>query len=253
MTFWRSAAQEQPSAAPSSERVALAEAIREKNGADERLASLRKAHQTAESAVFRLRAEVEVAEVALEQAKAAAAEHMVALASGSAGEAPISIRSARAALLDVQDDLAAAQAARESLKGQLDDASQRPNSVANRVRAAALAVIRMEGKAAAEALVAEVERLQQQLIRRGEALRWLAREVGTFPLAERPEVPYGVLRNGVVHDTFVDPRVETVLHRIENLSRGWSNLGPDQQLGRALWSDTVAALMADASAPLPAA
>ena len=86
----------------------------------------------------------------------------------------------------MQDDLAATEAARATLKAELDDAAKRPEWAARRVREAALAVIRAEGKAAAEALVDEVKRLQEQMIRRGAALTWLAREAKLFPLAERP-------------------------------------------------------------------
>ena len=100
VAFWgRKMQQHQPSSTaptPSPERAALAEAIDAKRAADERLAALRKAHQTAESALYTKRRGIDIAETALEQAKTDAAAHMVAVASGTAGHAPTSIKIARA-------------------------------------------------------------------------------------------------------------------------------------------------------------
>ena len=243
VSFWGRPMQQQPSAvAPSPERERLASAIAAKRADDAQRAALKQAYSEAERRVFRQRDVGEAAAAALEQAKSGQAAHLIAEASGRSEPAPVSIRAARAALTDAEDELAGFEAARAVLKDNLADAAQRPEYATTRVRAAALAVIRAEGQATARALVDEVEQLQQQLIRRGEALRWLAREARAFPLGDRP---------GIDFDQVLDPRVAAVLKRAENLSRAWSNLWPDQAAGRAPWLDTLAALEADAAAALP--
>ena len=242
VTFWRSAQEPPTPDAPSPERQALAEAIKAKHADDERLAALRKAHQDAERRLFRQRDAVEAATAALAKSKQDQAAHLVAQASGRSEPAPVTIRAARVALTDAEDEVTACEAARATLKEQLDDAAQRPDSAATRVRRAALDVIRVEGAAAAHALVADVERLQGELIRRGAALEWLATEPQTFELSERIGIDYREV---------VDLRIRATLDRVRRLPRVWSDLGPDQTAGRQAWVDALAALEADASAALP--
>ena len=110
------------------------------------------------------------------------------------------------------------------------------------MRRAALAVVAAESQDGAASLADEVEQLQQRLIQRGAALVWLAREAGAFPLGNRP---------GIDFNQVLDQRIGGVLRRVESLFGTWNDVGPDRATGRAAWTDALAALEADANAPLP--
>ena len=99
----------------SPEREALASAIVKRNAAAARVQAIKAAQETADRNVLGARRAVEVAEQNIQSAKAAAARHLTDVAMGRDAAAPMSIRQARSALQDANDELEAAEAARAAL------------------------------------------------------------------------------------------------------------------------------------------
>ena len=89
------------------------------------------------------------------------------------------------------------------------------------------------------------------MIRRGGRADLACAGGQAFPIGRAADHPHGQLQGGTVLDAFADPRVDPVIHRVENLSRAWSNLGTDEAAGRQAWLDVMTALEADADAKLP--
>jgi DNA repair exonuclease SbcCD ATPase subunit len=102
--------------ARSPQREALAQAIERLRDATAQRAALATALQSAEAEVRRANAAVAAGEAGVEEAKAATSAHMVSVASGTAGDPPRTIRQARNALQDAEDQREAARAARDQLK-----------------------------------------------------------------------------------------------------------------------------------------
>lgn len=160
---------------------------------------------------------------------------------GTAGHAPRTIRQARAALIDAEDEATAATAAVRALEARQADAKAAAGFASDRVTQAAVRLLR--GAPEVAAAVAEAERLVRDLLRAGSALLWLERQ---GVLSRRPEAPeFNLLRRvgGALGGLYTTASVM---------------VGPDLRSdpdldGAAPWQACVAALMEDATAPLPAA
>ncbi len=101
--------------ARSPERAALAEAIAAQRAIEARLTGITSGLDAVRETVIACQIVVRRATEAVEAAKVSAAEYITAQALGTSGEAPRTIKEARAALQDAEDDLSAAKAARETL------------------------------------------------------------------------------------------------------------------------------------------
>lgn len=108
----------------SPERTALAAAIERHSTAEQRFAAVNQALEGSASAISVANRGVRDAEAAIEQAKADAADHLAATMMGTAGAAPVSVKQARANLLDAEDKRDAAQAARGALEQEHKAAKQ---------------------------------------------------------------------------------------------------------------------------------
>ena len=228
-----------PAPALSLERTALAAAI-ERHAAylAERDAANR-AEGPAEDAVTAAHRAVEAAQQAVERAPADAGRYLIAKAQGTAGEAPRTIRQARDALTDAEDALEAAIAARDAVKAEAARlATSWTDTVVTR---AAKAVLQAEGHDAARAVAAEVIRLQHDLVRAGQTLAFLV-EAQVFPVVGAIGSNYGKP---------ADEEIRDALFRLQySPPLTWHEL-TDRTDGAAVWRAAVAALEADATAPLP--
>ena len=208
----------------------------------ERHAALVVACDAARESVWAGRVDVERAEGGVEAAKAAAATHLVDLANGTAGAAPVTIRAARAALVDAEDDLAAREAARVALDAQLAEAKHAPEFARQRLRDAALAVVREEAAEIAQRCVERVEQLQMQITKAGFELQWLF-SAAVIPHDDGPgRAEYAK-----------DSRVNMALSRLRSPVTSWNELHKHADLrSDVAWAAAVDRLMLDATAPLAA-
>jgi hypothetical protein len=223
-------------AAISPERAELAARIEAAQSANASRAAVAAAHQTAELGVFAARRKVEAAEAAVEQAKSDAATFLTAVALGTAGERPATIKQARGVLQDAEDELESAIVARTALNAQMAQGDAAPGFALMQLKDAAAAVVRSEAPAAAANLVNEVAELQAKLAEKGSALEWLSL-AGVFPRGT-----FGGI---------LDPVAASVWNRMMSPPNTWAGLSAEQHAGRARWQDALAALMTDATAPLP--
>ncbi len=105
-----------PSRSP--ERQALAAAIAKRDDILVEIDAITSAYQNAEQAVFAARHVIEAAEKGIENAKTNAADHLTNQLLGKVGAAPVTIKQARQAFLDAEDELSTVQAAREALQSE---------------------------------------------------------------------------------------------------------------------------------------
>lgn len=217
-------------------RVALADRIEAARSANARSAAVASAHQTADAAVHRARRALETAASALEKSKADAGTFLADVALGTAGERPTTIRDARNALQDAEDELTSALAARDALNAQMAQGEGSPELNRALLKDAAIAVLTSEAATTANALVAEVHALQRQLAERGAALAWLANETGIFARGT-----FGGI---------VDPQAATAMARLSSPPTAWMGLSGEQHAGRDKWETALARLMSDAGAQL---
>jgi hypothetical protein len=239
-----------PTPFPSPERAALAHAIAAAADASARKAALVNAGATADAEVRAARRAVEAATEAIETAKSNAARHLTDVALGTAGEAPLSIRQARAAAIEAADHLEACLAAREALNAERVEGKgwSAENSRLD-VEAAAVAVIRAEMAARGVALVAQVARLQRELVARGSALQWLSK-AGVFPRSGRSD------DNGY-GEPAADENIRHTVWRMESTPSQWAiadtlHAAPFAiPTGGQRWAAAFEALKCDASTVLP--
>jgi hypothetical protein len=221
------------------ERAALAAAIETWKARSAEIAAAQAA-VTAADAVWRASRQTRVdAAAAIEPAKAATAEHAIAAAMGIAGEAPITIKAARAALTEAEDNEESAKAALDALTSRLAEITRYSFAEGN-VKAAAAAVIAAAPETAA--LVAKVERLQRELVAAGDALLWLS-GAGALNTARIEVTPY---RTEL-------PPAAIVATRLQSPPASWTD--PLKEIppgaGRGPWLAAMAALQTDAAAGLP--
>jgi hypothetical protein len=185
--------------------------------------------------VLAARSKAAEAAAGVEAATAAAADYAVAVAGGTAGEAPVSIKVARAAVTDAADEVAAAQAAVPTIEARLAEAENDARWTRQRRHDAAVAVLAASPEVAR--LVAELDRLQHEMITLTDAFVWLerqraiARKVRT-DMFDQPAVPAG-----------------RVYLRINSPPMRWDLR--DEALASPAWERAFEALKLDADAPLP--
>jgi hypothetical protein len=105
----------------SAERETLAAAITRHAAATKRLAAIRTAQETAIDRSIELNAAVAATKEAVDVAKSATARHLVDRALGEASHVPQSVRSARNALQDLEDERDAHAEARAALEKQAEE------------------------------------------------------------------------------------------------------------------------------------
>jgi hypothetical protein len=159
---------------PSPERQALASAIEARNARHQALAAMSAAVSAADKAWRRARDARAAAASAVERAKSDAADFGIATAQGDTCVAPLSIKAARTALVDAEDEEASARAALDALDSRAKQSPLRDTTwlAEENVRKAAAAVLATAPGIAP--LLAEVERLQRELADKGAALLFLA-------------------------------------------------------------------------------
>jgi hypothetical protein len=228
-----------PTAFQSPERAALAHAIAAAADADARKGALAQAAQAANSDVMRAIGLAEAAEAALAEAQGNTIRHVVDKALGTAGAAPVTIREARAAVIEAQDHLEECRGIRAALKAEMD--ADNTGLSALRVNDAAKAVIRSEMRERAVALAGRVAEMQRQLVAAGSGLEWLSR-AGVFP--ERNGAPAA-------------DDIRYTVSRMELAPRGWA-IGtlryPESfamPTGALAWQAAFEALRHDPNAQLP--
>jgi hypothetical protein len=227
-----------PTPFPTPERAALAHAIAAAADADARKAALVKALATAEAEVRAVRAAAEAAETALMEAQGNATRHRVATEMGTTVAPPLSVRQVRAASIAAADDLVEARATRDALKAELDGHDN--GLLTLLVQDAAKAVIQVEMRERAVALAAQVARLQRELVARGSALQWLAKE-GVFPQ---------------VNGKPTDDAIRATVWRMEQTPAQWAQRSSAEQpfaqpTGALAWEAAFEALKHDPNAQLP--
>lgn len=227
----------------SPERQALADAIVGSRQIQTKLAtaSLDKAAAfTAKSDAWE---RLEAAKAAFEQAKLDTGMYLLAVASGNAGAPPQTIREAREAITDAQDQLDAATGINEAATAEHEAvaATAANTSVAERLRELAMSVMRAESRAAADAVAVQVRQAYDGLLLHGSTLEWLA-GAGMFDVVTVPGSLYG---------RPADEMLRRALMAVTNVRMANTYIKyPD---GSAPWSAALAALLTDADAPLPVA
>jgi hypothetical protein len=144
----------------SPERITLAAAIERHAGLVRHLTANMAAQEALHEVINAARDRVEAAGAAVEQAKVDAAQHLTASAMGTAGAAPVSVKAARTAAQDAQDDLDAALAARAALEKQRGPAENAVSLAEYTLNIAVRNVIR--GDSTVVALVARFTALHRQ-------------------------------------------------------------------------------------------
>jgi hypothetical protein len=228
-----------PAAFASPERAALAHAIAAAADAGARKAALERASQNANSDVMRAIGLAEAAEAALAEAQGNTIRHVVDKALGTAGAAPVTIREARAAVIEAQDHLEESRGIRAALKAELDAGDN--GLTALRVTDAARAVVRVEMQQRAVALAGRVAKMQREIVAAGSGLEWLSR-AGVFP--ERNGAP-------------ADENIRHTVSRMELAPNQWV-LGTiryaaafAEPTGALAWEAAFEALKRDAATALP--
>lgn len=228
-----------PSPSTTPERTALAQAISAHNEHLSVQAAVVNAEGPAAAAVTAARDAVRKAEAALEEAPEAHTRYHIAKARGALQPAPQSAREAADALADAEAELVAAETALEALRAEAQSTTAY-SPTERRLQEAVRAVLLAEGSLATSAVVAEVDRLQQELVRMGQMLRFLI-DKQAFPVSTEIGSTYGKPADRAIRDT---------LNRLHWAPLSWSEICR-QQDGAAGWRSALAALQIDAAAPLP--
>lgn len=224
----------------SPERAALATAITAHAKLQARHDGAFSARDMADRAVWAARQRVDDAPELIERAKENEARRLIDMARGIDSPATQTIREARNLLQDAQDDLEAAEASRDGLRIETESVAIALIWSKSKLQDAAEAVVRAEATGLAHELAAEVIRLQHDMLRKAQALEWLARR-GALPLVTEP---------GSLHGQVKDPATWTAIERLRSPPCTWNaiiNVLPGVQP----WDATMAALQLDAMAPLP--
>jgi len=166
-----------PGSAPplSPARQRLAEAIAAQTAAAERIALLVSAQTRARTAWTAADAALTAAREGAEEAALRAHEHNVATLLGNPPPSIPTRRDAAATLQGATDAATDAEAAAHAIAAELDTLQAGGRERADKIAAAASAVMREEMQPAAEALAAEIVALQRDMIDKGRALLALSR------------------------------------------------------------------------------
>jgi hypothetical protein len=169
----------------SPERQKLAEVIERLQAASKQRTALATALQTAEAAVLAANAAVTEAEGGIEAAMEATSAHLVAVAAGNdAADPPRTLRQARIALQDAEDQRDELRRQRDALRRQrdADDQLDHLEIYKMQLREAAAAVLKSEWQGKGDTLVTEITTALPALIEQAELVRRLA-DTGLFPSA----------------------------------------------------------------------
>jgi len=227
----------------SPERQALADAIIGSRQIETRLTTAAADKASAFTAKVDAQGRLEAAQAAFEQAKLDTGLYLLAVASGNAGAPPPTIREAREAITDAQDQLDAAAGIYEAATAEHEAVAAAASNhfVVERLRDLAMNVIRAEGRAAADAVAAQVRQAYDDLLLHGSTLEWLA---GARMFAVVTDV-------GSLHGRPADETLRRALQAVTNVRAG--NAYTRYPDGSAPWGAALAALLTDADAPLPLA
>jgi hypothetical protein len=215
---------------PDPARVALAAAIANLDNADAAFYAARAAAQTVATA----RANLAAAEEALAEAKSAAGD-AVASAATPTSDAPTfeQLREARRAHDDARDQCEAAEAGLVKLQAAVTEAERASDRARVHVANAAENVMRP----AASRVLAEVEALQADLIRKRHALRH-------------------IMESRLLTDTAETVRAIALMTKQQWLPLLYEDMDPEQRRMQAEitaeWRSAVMALQYDPNAPVPA-
>lgn len=226
----------------SAERRALAHAIDARTAAEAVHAEALAADSAAASALSAAQRAVNAATAAIEAARGEAAAAALAAARGGVAPPTAPARAARAALLDAEDSLAAAAAARDTLAVDLAEASRVLARAGGAVTNAVAAVVTAEGASLADECAASLDRIQRALVSRGALLKWLI-ESGAVPTHTE---------HGQGFKEPIDESVRLIMSRLHSPSHYWRALEPERAGAAAALIEAATALAMDASAPLPA-
>ncbi len=227
----------------SPERSALADAIAAHVDLQAQRTGTAAAIGVAGEAIWDARRRLDAAPELVERAKANVAQHLADVARGVAGMPPQTIREARNAVQDAQDDLDAAEASRDALRAAMERLDKQAYFVLDAVKKAALAVIGAEATATAQMLSAHLVQLQRDMLVTGRALEWLVGTAKALPVGETPGSMFGKA---------VDDATRYAIIRLNSHPDDWNSLKPLMAGdGAEPWRTAFAALQADATAPLP--
>jgi len=232
-----------PPPPPSPARAALATAIAEHTAAKAKHDALEAAvgrwDGPARVAVRTAEAALEDARASLEQAKQDGATYLVEKSLGDARAPSLSVKDAREAITLAADQLESARQAVETLKARIPDAASALDWAERRLDAATLAVIKESP--APEKLLAEVQTIFDQLFDKATLLLWFLHNE-TFDMND-------VQTGG---GTEFSPAAR-MKHRLQNLNtmHFFDDRPGTLHPALAIWDNALAALKADASAPLP--
>ena len=229
---------------PTPERAALADAIAAHVDLQAQRAATSVATQTASETIWDARRRVDAAPELVERAKANVAQHLADVARGTAGMPPQTIREARNAVTDAQDDLDVAEASRDALRAEMERLDGQAYFIKDAVEKAALAVIAAEMADATRTLAADLVRLQGEMYATGQVLVWLTRTAKALPVGETPGGTFGRV---------ADDTIRHAINRLQTPPAQWDGHMPATAMGDAAepWRAALAALQADATAPLP--
>ena len=227
-----------PSVSP--QRQALADAIAARDTERARLAAVSSAVEQARETRRTLEQRCDDLRARLTELKSSAVEDAIRAASeGYTAEAP-SLRDAMLDLADAEAALEVAKATRERLQEQAEKGIA--YSVEDRVRSAALAVLRAEAAEHARVLAAAVVKLHHEAFLRGREINWLIAQ-RVLPVVEEPGGIFGRAKDDQLRSAMI------VLGKITFSADGKiKSTDPD---GAAPWRAALAALENDATASLP--
>jgi len=220
-------------------RAKLAECITTRDHAAARLIALSGADAAAGRAwlaVAAARAARDTAQTAVDQARADdALATTQALIDGAPTPRP-TLPPARAGLVDAEDAVTAAEAARDAITAEIADLEARSASREQDVKDAAEAVLRAEmGGETVQTLMAELNDLHRRCVDKGRALFWLINQ--------------NVVRDWGENAT---PGISELSQRNSSPAEKWSLWRAPGIAQTALaWDAALAALKADATAPVP--
>jgi len=188
---------------------------------------------TAATAECNARTALEDAQTALERAHQDAASRLVAASLGDAQASVLTVRDARAAVQQAEDDIAAAVTARATIRERVAPAAKAVDGARWHVETGVRDVIRAETNI--DALLSEIDALQHRLADKGRLLEWLT-TTGPIPR-------FGPDAN---------PRAGEICNRFWQFPGSWIIAQTEEQSPSTMAMITAhAALHDDATAPLP--
>ena len=199
--------------------------------------------QAAASAKWAAEARVEDANAALVTAEREDGYYLHRLMRGGA-DATLRVPEAQTAVAEAEAQLVSAQARHEAAR-KAHEAFERAagaplGQVKGDTRDFAAAVVRAEAGPAAQAAAEQAKRAYEEFVRHAPAVLWFA----------RMQVYSVSTEHGTNHGRPADPALRDVLRLVENLRE--RAMVPEALFQGGPWEAALAALQADADAPLPA-